>query len=169
MKRLVLMRHAKSSWKQEGQADHERPLNKRGKRDAPRVAARLAELGWRPELAVLSDAQRTRETWALMAEGLGRPPARETGRFYLAGIGAIRHEAGALEDGVKTALFLGHNPGWEDAASALSGEEVSMTTANAALLESAAGSWAEAVSSPWRLIELIRPKDLPGGDPDDVD
>lgn len=169
MKRLILMRHAKSSWKQEGVDDHERPLNARGQRDAPRVAARLAELGWRPERVVLSDARRTRETWALMAGPLGRPPAVETRRLYLAGLGAIRQEARALPDEVGSALLLGHNPGWEEAASALSGDAVGMTTANAALLESGAATWAEALAGPWRLVALIRPKDLPGADPQDDD
>ena len=67
-RRLIVMRHAKSSWKDPGQTDHERPLNGRGRRSAPLVAARLAELGWAPTRVHSSDAARTVETWRGMEE-----------------------------------------------------------------------------------------------------
>ena len=65
-KRLLVTRHAKSSWKSGEDSDHARPLNKRGRRDAPRVAAHLVGLGWVPEQVLSSDSQRTRETLGLM-------------------------------------------------------------------------------------------------------
>src|SRR5262245_30773186 len=63
---LMLMRHAKSSWKSPAQTDHARPLNKRGRHDAPRVGKRLAQDGWVPDRVVSSDSRRTRETWERM-------------------------------------------------------------------------------------------------------
>jgi len=156
------VRHAKSSWKT-GRADHERPLNKRGRRDAPRIAARLAELGWTPERVVSSDAERTRETWSRMADAFDPAPAVEfTRELYLAGVDAIQAAVGRLPDDVETVLVLGHNPGWEDAVTALTGEETRMTTANVALLELEGATWAEALGreGEWRQVELIRPKEL---------
>ena len=58
-RRLMVMRHAKSSWKSQVPTDHERPLNERGRRDAARVGKRLAELGWVPDFVVSSDSRRT--------------------------------------------------------------------------------------------------------------
>ena len=60
-RRLMLMRHAKSSWKSQVPTDHERPLNERGRRDAARVGKRLAKLGWLPDVVVGSDSRRTEE------------------------------------------------------------------------------------------------------------
>ncbi len=64
--RLIIMRHAKSDWNSGAASDHARPLNKRGRRDAPRVANRLGELGWQPDYVISSDSRRTRETLELM-------------------------------------------------------------------------------------------------------
>lgn len=169
MKRhLILMRHAKSSWKEPGQEDHARPLNKRGRRDAPRVAERLVELGWTPQRVLLSDAARTRETWSLMRAAFQPAPAvEERPDLYLAGLERIRAGLAKVPAGEGTVLVLGHNPGWEDAVSSLVGQPISMTTANAALLEGQGPSWAEALDGAWRLVEVVRPKELPGGDAED--
>ena len=74
-KTLFLVRHAKSSWKEAGLADRERPLSGRGKRDAPRMGARLARRDARPELLVTSPAVRAVQTAEAMAVALGRGPA----------------------------------------------------------------------------------------------
>jgi phosphohistidine phosphatase len=87
--RLVLLRHAKSDWSGSG-TDHERPLAPRGKRDAVRVAHRLARMGWIPDAVVCSDAVRTTDTWTRMAPAFGRVvPVVATRRLYDAGIGAL--------------------------------------------------------------------------------
>ena len=75
MRTLILMRHAKSSWTAD-LADHERPLNKRGAKDAPRIAAYLEKRGWLPELVLCSDAVRTRATLVLML-GVKRGEAKK--------------------------------------------------------------------------------------------
>ena len=71
--RLVVMRHAQSSGNDA--EDHKRPLDRRGRRDAPRVAAELQRRGWAPQSVVMSDSVRTTETWARMATALATPPA----------------------------------------------------------------------------------------------
>lgn len=161
-RRLVLMRHAKSSWKQGNLSDHERPLNGRGRGDAPRMGHELAARGWVPGLVASSDSQRTRETWARMCEPLGIPDQDVlwSNHLYLAGLRAIRRHALDWDGSTTTALVLGHNPGWSDAASALSGRPVDMTTGNCALLVGAGATWTEALLRPWELVGLLRPREL---------
>ncbi len=160
-RRLILMRHAKSAWKDQGLTDHERPLNARGRRDAPRIADALCALGWVPDVVVCSTANRTRQTWARMEGAFDdEVPTLYVQAFYLAGLGAIQDAARSWEDSWGTVLCLGHNPGWEHAVSVLSGVPTSMTTANAALLESHGESWTEAVGGPWSLVAFLQPKAL---------
>lgn len=160
-KRLIIMRHAKSSWTSGAATDHQRPLNKRGRRDAPRIAARLQELSWLPDLVIASDSERTRETWQRMKVEFPHSIEQRFSRaFYPGGLSAITNECSMLTEDTSTLLVLGHNPGWEDAVSGLCGEWVRMTTANAALLESDADNWAQAIEATWELVEVLRPKEL---------
>jgi phosphohistidine phosphatase len=69
-KRLIVLRHAKSAWDTDAPDDHSRPLAKRGRKDAPLIGARLAQLEWVPQAVISSDSARTRETWARMEEAL---------------------------------------------------------------------------------------------------
>ena len=160
--RLIIMRHAKSSWDTDAPTDHERPLNKRGRRDAPRIAEELVRLSWVPDLVLSSDSTRTRETFQRMADVFGELPARFLPEFYHGGLTEIRPAVAELHSEIGTVLVLGHNPGWEDAASRLSDEPISMTTANAALLGITAASWADALAAvgDWSLDRLLRPKEL---------
>lgn len=164
-RRLILLRHAKSDWHAGADIDHERPLNARGRRDAPRVAERLAELGWVPQVVWSSDATRTRETWSLVRPALSDPPDLPAEVFtrdlYLAAPAQIRATIAALPVGADTAMLIGHNPGWEDAVHELTGVRARMTTCNAALLSTEAGSWADAAQrNDWVLEQVVRPKEL---------
>ena len=163
LKRLILMRHAKSSWKHSGLSDHDRPLNKRGRRDSPSVANHLSSIGWDPQAVVSSTSQRTRETWALMAPSW--PESVEVGfepDLYLGGVSQIVNTISEMDEAVSTLMLLGHNPGWSDAAGWLGGVSTLMTTANAALLSIEGSSWSASVSTSglWDLHEIIRPKNL---------
>ena len=135
MKRLIVMRHAKSDWEAGASSDHERPLNERGKREAPSVGARLAELNAKPDLALVSDATRTRETWDRIKASFPRATMELEPSFYLAGLDAVRERVARVDDDVQTVLILGHNPGWEELASALADKRVELKTAYAAFLE----------------------------------
>lgn len=120
---LTLMRHAKSSWKNQHQSDHQRPLNKRGNRDAPEMASRLVARNQMPELILSSTAQRTRETTAHLLSVFGEPAPQVqfNEKLYLASpttLLAVLHD---LPDDIGHAMIVAHNPGMEDLSSLLSG------------------------------------------------
>lgn len=161
--RLIVMRHAKSSWDADAPTDHARPLNKRGKRDAPVMGQRLVDLGWAPDLVLSSDAARTRETYSLMCSALDITQRVEfLPAFYSNGFGTLRAALGEVPENFSTVLALGHNPDWEEAVYWLSGESIVMTTANCALLESTDAAWDATVEhrDKWRLVDVLRPKEL---------
>jgi len=160
-RRLILMRHAKAADHSPTGRDHGRPLAKRGLRDAANVADMLRALGWSPSEVVSSDAVRTRETWSSMQDAVPlQVPVSFHPQLYLAGLAAIRGASSEWDNHADgPVLLLGHNPGWETAASQLSGEFITMTTANAVLLECTAETWIQALSKRWTLIHhLVPPK-----------
>ena len=109
----------------------------------------------------LSDAQRTQETWALMSSVSAGCPTTTEPALYLAGLSAIRVAAQSwAPEETGPVLVLGHNPGWEQAASTLSGQPITMTTGNAVLLEGQGASWAEALHDSWRVRAILRPRTL---------
>lgn len=162
MIRMILMRHAKSSW-EDDVADFDRPLNGRGLRDAPRIAAELSDRGWYPDVVVHSAALRTTQTWEMMASHF--PEVRQVvsaKSLYHGSPSDIRQVAEALPADCGTCLIIGHNPGWELAVHQLSSQNVRMTTANAALFENVANQWESSFGEPssWQLIDILRPKEL---------
>ena len=162
-RRLVVMRHAKSSWKSSAATDHERPLNARGRRAAPLVGARLVELGWAPEVVLSSDSARTRETLERMQPILSAGAKVHYSRdLYLAGIEEIREQLRLVPPEVTVLLILGHNPGFEEFVTWLSGEEVTLKTASAALLVGRGEDWEASLlhSSAWNLVSIIRAREL---------
>ncbi|RMG16749.1 MAG: histidine phosphatase family protein [Planctomycetota bacterium] len=161
-RRLIVLRHAKSSWST-GAPDRERPLNARGRRDAPRVGRALAEQGWIPEQVLCSDALRARETWARMCAAFDPTPRhRCLPELYLAGPAEVGPLLEDLPDELGCALIVGHNDGWERVVEWLTGIEIRLTTCNAALLRVAAKDWAGAVARApgWELAGVLRPKEL---------
>ena len=162
MKRLILMRHAKSSW-EDDVADFDRPLNGRGLRDAPRIAAALARRGWSPDVVIHSAALRTTQTWELMASHF--PEVRKvvsSKSLYLGSLRDIQEVVETLPPDCGTSLVIGHNPGWELAVHQLSNQNQRMTTANAALFEIVADNWEFlfTMDASWRLVDVLRPKEL---------
>ena len=130
MKRLILVRHAKSSWKNAALADSERPLSGRGKRDAPRMGARLAGLGLLPDIILASPARRARKTASLLT---GEIPAA-AGRIlvdpalYEASAGVLLERVRALDETWQHVMLVGHNPGLTDLARHFSSEIIGMPT-----------------------------------------
>ena len=116
MRRLVLLRHAKSDYPA-GVDDHERPLNARGRRDAPEagrwIGAQVPVVGG--ALVLVSTARRTQETWELAAaqigKGWGAVPVRDESLIYEAPVSTLEAVVAALSDDVTSALLIGHNPG----------------------------------------------------------
>ena len=113
MKRLILLRHAKSSWADGGLPDEERPLSDRGERDAPRMGARLHERGIHPNLVLSSPALRANRTAKLVAGALAYPAAeiRLDPALYLATPEEILTIVAAQADAIDCLLVVGHNPG----------------------------------------------------------
>ena len=171
MRRLILLRHAKSD-RPAGVADRERPLNPRGRRAAPAVGAHLAKAGFRPDLALISPAQRTRETWEAVAAGLGDPETRWQPEIYEAPAERILAVIRTAPDQAGTVIGGGHNPGLGDLASDLGGEgpreararvALEFPTAAYAVIDFDAARWAEVTPKRGRLERFVRPRDI---DPD---
>lgn len=142
MKTLLVLRHAKSSWKDGGLPDHDRPLNDRGKRDAARMGQLLHELALIPDLVVTSTARRARATAKAVARAAGfAGEIDERDDLYAADPETILHLTSAFPDAATRILLVGHNPGMEVFVSALAGEAVAMPTAALARLDFDVDAW----------------------------
>jgi len=125
---LTLLRHAKSSWNNQQQADHDRPLNKRGNRDAPDMAHRLVANNSIPSLILCSSARRTRETAAHLLDVFGEPSPEiyYDEALYLASPHSILAALEQVPDNIRHVMVIAHNPGIEDLSAELQG--ISMDT-----------------------------------------
>ena len=169
MKTLLILRHAKSSWSHPGLSDHDRPLNQRGFRDAPRMGRLLARRGLTPDLILTSTAERARTTAEHVAE-----TSRFTGDFeevatlYGAApqtyLEVVRSTAGAHDH----VMVVGHNPGIQRLISWFAGHEERVPTATLAHVELDIDDWDELDVDAGRLVKLWRPKEL-GPDEDEDD
>ncbi len=121
---LYLVRHAKSSWAERGMPDHDRPLNDRGRSDAPRMFARLRAHAQIPRLIVASDAVRAAETARLLHSALdiGDDRLEFDPQLYHASPERIISVARHLPSDVHSAALVGHNPGMTQTANALAAD-----------------------------------------------
>ena len=121
MKTLTLVRHAKSSWKDTSLADRDRPLNRRGQRDAPEMGRRIAKAGLRPSLIVSSPAVRAWTTAKIVAKEIGYPLEflQREKALYLGSVTDILDVIVAQDVGFNSMMLLGHNPGFTDFANYL--------------------------------------------------
>ena len=159
IRRLVLMRHAKSDWNSNAQTDHDRPLNPRGRRDAPRMAQHLVANGIVPDRVILSDSVRTRETWDGMWSLFPELTPEFLNSLYHGGLREISDAVSRFGRGSDTLLVLGHNPGWSMAASWLCGQHVLLKTADIAVLEQSVWEWEDSFKAGvWSLTAHWNPK-----------
>ncbi|MBD3942488.1 histidine phosphatase family protein [Microbacterium sp. NEAU-LLC] len=121
MIRLALVRHAKSDWGDPDLADHDRPLNDRGMRDAPVMAARLAASGFRPDVILTSTALRARTTAEAFAAELGVAVSRDPALY---GAPAATLLAAAAAAGMPSIMVVAHDPGMTVLAGRLSGDGI---------------------------------------------
>lgn len=121
MKTLTIVRHAKSSWKDTSISDRDRPLNKRGKHDAPVMGERIIEHGIRPSLIVSSPAVRAWTTARIIAETIGYPVEflQRENSLYLAPLDEILDIVMAQDNGFNNLMVVGHNPGMTEFANFL--------------------------------------------------
>ncbi|MBI2421508.1 MAG: histidine phosphatase family protein [Candidatus Hydrogenedentes bacterium] len=165
MKELLILRHAKSSWEEPGLSDFERPLNERGKRDAPRMGRLLREQDLLPDLVISSDAKRAIKTARAVCKEAGYAgPIEERHEFYLAEAGvymAVLHDA---PDAAGRILIVGHNPGLAFLVASLTHQHEEMPTGALAHIVFPIRHWRELqLSTPGMLKCVWRPKELPGG------
>ncbi|MDX1500656.1 MAG: histidine phosphatase family protein [Woeseiaceae bacterium] len=122
MKTLTLVRHAKSSWKDASLRDRERPLNKRGERDAPKMGQRIEAAGIRPSLIVSSPAERAWVTAKIVADAIGYPVEflQREEELYLASLDDLLDVVAAQDPGFNNLMVVGHNPGLTEFANYLS-------------------------------------------------
>jgi phosphohistidine phosphatase len=120
MRRLMLMRHAKSDWSVGGQRDHDRALAARGREAAPLVGAYMAHHGLRPDKVLVSTARRARETWDLVAPAFGRSPdVAFDERLYEANAKGLLARLRTADAAAHSLLLIGHNPAMHELAGVL--------------------------------------------------
>jgi len=162
MKTLLIMRHTKSSWDDDDLSDHDRPLNGRGQRDAPRMAQCLMEHDLVPDRIYASTALRARSTAEIIAQTSGFSGDIELRpELYHAEpsdyIGAVKESNGAAD----RVLLIGHNPGLEDLLERLTGKIQFFPTAALAQIEVPVENWEQlSLECKGRLVEIWRPKEL---------
>jgi phosphohistidine phosphatase len=163
LKRLFLLRHAKSSWDDEGLADHDRPLASRGRKAAKRIAKHLRSEGITPSLVLCSSAQRTRET----LERVGPDgDVRIERDLYGASAPELLERLRRVPDATESVMLIGHNPGIQELALELAGnggrlEDVERKFPTCALATlSLPTAWSELEPGAAELVGFVRPKDL---------
>lgn len=145
MKRLLILRHAKSSWADSSISDWQRPLNERGLRDAPRAGEWLRDRSLVPDLIITSDAVRARSTAEIVAKAAGykQEILVEPSLYHakpenvLEVLNGVQHQAAA------TILIVGHNPGLEDLVQQLTGEHRALPTAALVSISLSIDRWSE--------------------------
>ena len=164
MKSLLVMRHAKSSWKNAYLADHDRPLNNRGKGDAPRMGQLLREEQLVPDLIISSSARRATDTADLLSDACGyEGDVRLTREFYGADSEIFLEVLCDLLPRHQRVMIVGHNPGIEDFLEELTETYVRMPTAAIAYVELPIDDWAAIADADLAaLMNVWLPRELKG-------
>ena len=159
---LYLLRHAKSSWKDDSLADFDRPLKGRGRDAAEQMGKRLASEKLEDAVLICSPAARTRETAQLVLKHSRlRMDQRFDERIYEASLRDLLQVVSEIPDEKQTAMLIGHNPGFEELLAFLTGESRRMPTCALAKIRLDVESWKEARAGEGSLQSFITPKGLP--------
>jgi phosphohistidine phosphatase len=170
MKRILLLRHAKSSWDDPALSDFARPLADRGRGVAPRMGAFMRSQGLVPEAVLCSPARRAVQTLQMVEPYLSTPSIEIEDMMYMATPEVILSRVRAMEDGIRSVLLIGHNPAFEEIALRLAGDgrrkamkriRARFPTCALAVLRFDADAWAVITQKSGYLELFVRPKDLP--------
>ena len=170
MRQIFLLRHAKSSWDDPAADDFDRPLNNRGRRNARALAAHIRRSNIHPSFILCSAARRTRETYDILSAELEGVPVSFEAELYEAARHDLLERLRRLDDQLASVLMIGHNPGLERLATALSGGHgearplarlaEKYPTGTLAVLEADIDQWSALRDSCCRLTGFVRPSDL---------
>lgn len=160
LSRLLLMRHAKSSWDDENLSDHERPLNARGERAATAVGAALHARGLAPDIIWSSDATRTRLTALRLIRAIpGAQQVEYISGFYHASAQNVLEICEQRGEAEKPLMLLGHNPGWSALHQQFTGRYHDYPTGACTILtRKNDGNWLSPES--WNFVDFILPREL---------
>ncbi|MNR10188.1 phosphoglyceromutase [compost metagenome] len=158
-KQLLLVRHGKSDWGNLDLKDFDRPLNKRGKENAPEMAERLVNKGFKPDLLVSSPAKRAKSTAKYFAEAYGFDQIQFEAAIYEANTTALLKVVNTLDDAADKVLMFGHNPGFTDFANELCNADIyNIPTAGMVLITFPFDSWELVSRGTGELIFFDYPK-----------
>jgi phosphohistidine phosphatase len=177
MRKLFLLRHAKSSWDDPAAEDFDRPLNGRGRKDAKSMGKYMAAQGFRPGIALVSGAARTRATWELIEPHLEGVPVAIEAELYEAAKSRLLTRLRHMDDHMESVLLIGHNPGIGRLAEVLvehHGRPALLAcladkfpTGALAVIHLDIGHWGELEAGRGTLASFVRPKDLETPSPAD--
>jgi phosphohistidine phosphatase len=162
MKTLLLLRHAKSSWKDGELPDVERPLNKRGRKTAPQMGQLLAEGGHLPELIVASPAVRARDTVRLIVESSGfSGEQRIAETLYPTTVDGCVDVLAGIDSDADPVMLVGHNPGLEEFLEHLTGDYQKLPTCAVAVVQLPVDRWTDmSPQTTGELVAVWRPREL---------
>jgi phosphohistidine phosphatase len=161
MRTLLILRHAKSSWKNTRLADHDRPLNERGRRDAPRIGQLVRDENLVPDLILTSSAERARATAEAVALASGyQGEVQVTRRLYHAAAETYLDLLSHVSDEHRRVMVVGHNPGMAELVEVLTGQSQRMPTAALAQVQFSVSGWSGLTGAEGSLVNLWRPKEL---------
>ncbi len=161
MKKLYLLRHSKSSWENPNLDDFDRPLNKRGKRDAPFMGSLLRKFDIKPDLIISSPAKRAYTTAKEITKEINYPQKKiiKNEDIYLASAGELLRIINELPDDADSVMLVGHNPGLTQICNLLCNANiVNIPTSGFTEIHFPVSSWKEIVPDSGKLIVFEYPK-----------
>jgi len=160
MKKIMIMRHAKSDWADNSLRDFDRPLNKRGKIAAPIMGKEIKKRNLNPDLIISSPALRAKMTAEAVAENTNyNKNIIWDESFYFGYTSEIIQKVTKIDESYEKVIIFGHNPTWSAIAEKLSGEYFNMKTADLVVLEYE-GKWKDLKDYSCKVVSYISPKEL---------
>lgn len=168
MRQLIIMRHAKSDWHSNAGSDFDRPLNKRGEKDAPRMGQYLLDKGFVPDEVIASPARRARQTArkACREMGIDEDAIQYADSLYLCGVEEMLGVMANADSLLKRLMLVSHNPAVDELLHYLCNNDLPynsdgklMTTAACAIIE-LPDNWQQALHRRGKLLELVRPREI---------
>ncbi|MFV0388564.1 MAG: SixA phosphatase family protein [Pyrinomonadaceae bacterium] len=161
MKRLFVLRHAKSDWSHASLTDFERPLNRRGTESAVLIGAEMKARNFKPEYILSSPAARAKQTVNLVTKaGELEAPINLYSGIYEASTNTLFNIVSNFDDNFASALIVGHNPGFEGLVEAFTDGYERMPTAALAVIDFNLDSWRLVGRATGVLYEIIRPREI---------